>query len=559
MFRTTVGACAALLALTFHAGTAWAQFQYRVPLAGLQVKAPSGTPAPGGSSTARAVFTSANAALDFGTAELGAVAPSAVWSFTNEGGAPMSLQLSGLPDGITLDNQCVQVPAGAGCSMTLSLQTQTVRIVDPTPITVTGAAAASLQQNFSVRGTVVAAIVREALLTSGNAAMNLGWFAVGDPQTPQQWVFQNRGNVPMTLTLAGLPAGVTQQNECTNIASYESCTIRLALDTSAERTVAKTSVTLSGDWAGALSEALSVEGGVAPTGFRKVSAPVNGLSFSSLTFNQGQFYSVMYGTNPTLGTGSFLFTSSDGQTWTNKGRIQTDAQPSSGVAFGTGGRILVSGLSSGSTGGKVMTSDNAGATWTQRLSTGGLGKGIAVNDAGIAVFTTVNIPQGYRSTNNGTSWATNAVNDNSSGSKIVSNGGAQFATLSSASIRYSLDSGVSWTQVFAGGGYLYDLTFIGNQVWAVGAGGGTPGRVCSLTLGSAPACSLISGSPTLTSLTYGKGTLVVGTSTANVAYKSTDGSSWATISGLPAWSELAFGNGLFVAVRGQDAYVAVSP
>ncbi|RKJ98596.1 choice-of-anchor D domain-containing protein [Alicycliphilus denitrificans] len=403
--------------------------------------------------------------------------------------------------------------------------------------------------------------IRQVALTSANPSLNFGWQVTGSTPPVKSWVFQNRGNVPMTLGLSGLPAGVSQQNGCVDVASYASCTISLSLDTTVERTIPATAVSFTGDWSTALAQALSVEGGVAASGFKQVTAPVSGLSFTALTFHQGLFYSVMYGANPVVGTGSFLYASADGKNWSNKGRIQSSAQPANGIAFSASGRILVAGLSSGSTGGKVAVSDDGGSTWSVTLSTGGLGQGVAVNDAGVALFTTVNVPQGYRSTNNGTSWVANAVSDNSSGSRIVSNGGSQFATLNSGSLRYSLDSGASWTQVFAGGGNLRDLMFIGNQVWFVGSGGGAPGRVCYATLGvsSTPTCSLISGSPTLTALTAGNGVFVVGTSTSNLAYKSTDGTTWSPITGLPDWPTLAYGNGLYVGVRSQNAYVAVEP
>lgn len=401
--------------------------------------------------------------------------------------------------------------------------------------------------------------IRQVALTSANPSLNFGWQVTGSTPPVKSWVFQNRGNVPMTLGLSGLPAGVSQQNGCVDVASYASCTISLSLDTTVERTIPATTVSFTGDWSTALAQALSVEGGVAASGFKQVTAPVTGLTFSSLTFYNGLFYSVLYGTNPVVGTGSFLYASADGKNWTNKGRIQTSAQPANGIAFSASGRILVAGLSSGSTGGKVAVSDDGGSTWSVTLSTGGLGTGVAINDAGVAVFTAANIPQGYRSTNNGTTWTTNAVSDNSSGSKIVSNRGAQFATLSGASLRYSLDSGASWTQVFAGGGNLYDLMYVDSKVWFVGSGGASPGKVCSATLGVTPTCTLISGSPTLTALTAGNGVFVVGTSTSNLAYKSTDGATWSPITGLPDWPTLAYGNGLYVGVRSQNAYVAVAP
>jgi len=506
----------------------------------------------------RASFSGSNQALNFGTVEVGAVAPTQQWTFVNSGTVALTLQLSGLPDGITLVNGCTQVAPGASCDMALTLQTQAARAIAQTTVTVTGPGASALSQTFTVQGTVVSP-VRQVVLTSANPSLNFGWQTVGATAPVRSWVFQNQGNVPMTLSLSGLPAGVSQQNGCVDVASYGSCTISLSLDTTVERTIPATPVSFTGDWSAALGQALSVEGGVAAAGFKQVTAPVAGLTFSSLTFYQGLFYSVLYGTNPVVGTGSFLYASSDGKNWVNKGRIQTSAQPANGIAFSSTGRILVAGLSSGSTGGKVAVSDNGGSTWTVPLSTGGLGTGVAINDAGVAVFTAVNIAQGYRSTNNGTTWTTNAVSDSSSGSKIVSNRGAQFATLSGGSLRYSLDSGASWTQVFAGGGSLYDLMYVDNKVWFAGAGGATPGRVCSVSLGGTPACSLISGSPTLTALTAGNGVFVVGTSTNNLAYKSTDGTTWSPITGLPDWPTLAYGNGLYVGVRSQNAYVAVAP
>ncbi|MCC5613416.1 hypothetical protein LC612_43770 [Nostoc sp. CHAB 5834] len=284
-----------------------------------------------------------------------------------------------------------------------------------------------------------------------------------------------------------------------------------------------------------------------------------GLSFSALNFHQGLFYAVLYGTNAQTGTGAFLYTSPDGKAWTKKGRIEWSAYSASGLAVSSTGRILVSGLSKGSTGGKVVVSDDGGATWVQTKSTGGLGTGIAVNDAGVAVFTTVNIPQGFRSTNNGSTWANNAVSDNSSGNKIVSDGGVQFATFSSGSLRYSTDSGANWGNVFAGGGELRDVMFVGTKAWFVGGGGPVAGRVCSIPLGGALDCELMAGSPMLTSLTQGNGTTVVGTATNNIAYKRSGGTSWTPITGLPAYPALVFGNGLFVGASGGDTYVAIEP
>ncbi|ADV01844.1 hypothetical protein Alide_4142 [Alicycliphilus denitrificans BC] len=401
--------------------------------------------------------------------------------------------------------------------------------------------------------------IRQVALTSANPSLNFGWQVTGSTPPVKSWVFQNQGNVPMTLGLSGLPAGVSQQNGCVDVASYASCTISLSLDTTVERTIPATTVSFTGDWSTALAQALSVEGGVADSGFKQVYAPVTGLTFSALTFHQGLFYSVLYGTNPVVGTGSFLYASADGKNWTNKGRIQSSAQPADGIAVSASGRILVAGLSSGSTGGKVAVSDDGGSTWSVTLSTGGLGKGVAINDAGVAVFTASNIPQGYRSTNSGTTWSTNAVSSGTSGSRIVSDRGTHFATLNGSYLRYSLDSGANWTQVSAGGGPLRDLMYVGNQVWFVGEGEASPGRVCSATLGVTPVCALISGSPALTSLTAGNGVFVVGTSTNNLAYKSTDGTTWSPITGLPGSPRLAYGNGLYVGVRSQNAYVAVAP
>ena len=101
--------------------------------------------------------------------------------------------------------------------------------------------------------------------------------------------------------------------------------------------------------------------------------------------------------------------------------------------------------------------------------------------------------------------------------------------------------------------------YVDSKVWFVGSGGASPGKVCSATLGVTPTCTLISGSPTLTALTAGNGVFVVGTSTSNLAYKSTDGATWSPITGLPEWPTLAYGNGLYVGVRSQNAYVAVEP
>lgn len=247
-----------LLTAMVAAGSLHAEptYHFRTPVPKLQV---STAPVV---KQAHAVLVSANADVDFGLFPVNAPAPSVTWQFKNTGNAPMSLSFSGAPSAMSLQGDCAgPVAPGAVCSTAITLATRTARVIGKSPVFVSGEGAQALP-SLSVMGTVYAPPVRKAQLVSGSAQLDLGSYSLGDPITWKGWVFINTGNVPMTMGVASLPAGVELMLQCENVAPNNVCTMLFTMDSSQPLVLDRAPITLTGDFAPSLTQAFTLTGSV---------------------------------------------------------------------------------------------------------------------------------------------------------------------------------------------------------------------------------------------------------------------------------------------------------
>jgi hypothetical protein len=278
------------------------------------------------------------------------------------------------------------------------------------------------------------------------------------------------------------------------------------------------------------------------------------------------YTSMAYGNNYWIAlpnAGSTAAGSSDGSTWTS---ITLPGSPNwSGIAYGNGYWIAIS--SGGASTSSFAISKSSGAGWRTTTVTANTWNNIAYgNGTFVVVATSTN--NGLYSTNYGTTWTSSTLSATAPWSALAWGGsgpnqvnGGRFVAVASGRIYANVattnvsssgsngsfnvtvrPSGYTLSVNNAGGGYNINDTI---KILGTNVGGTSPTNDILITIN---AVTLSNG------LAEG-GYTPVGTSvttSATIAAYSTTGATWNSVT-LPAsgaWSSIAYGNGIFVAVAG---------
>jgi hypothetical protein len=278
------------------------------------------------------------------------------------------------------------------------------------------------------------------------------------------------------------------------------------------------------------------------------------------------YSSIAYGNNYWIAlpnAGSTAAGSSDGSTWTS---ITLPGSPSwSGIAYGNGYWVAIS--SGGSSTSTFAISKSSGAGWRTTTVTANTWSNIAYgNGTFVAIATSTN--SGLYSTNYGTSWTASTLPTTAPWSALAWGGsgpnqvnGGRYVAVANGRIY----SNVATTNVSSGGSngtfnvvvqpasYTLTVNNAGSgynindtiKILGTSVGGTSPTNDILITLTSV----------TITNGLGANGYTVTGTpvtTTATIAAYSTTGATWNSVT-LPAsgaWSSIAYGNGIFVAVAG---------
>lgn len=137
-------------------------------------------------------------ALELGSGTPGGAPLSGKWTFRNDGNVAMTLVAPQVPAPFTLTNACVAVVPGATCDMTVASATSELGTFAASNLAVTGATRGS-RDDLSVRAAISGAVV--SLKTASTVSLTA---AKGGAAASTVVTFENSGNQPVTLTLAGL-------------------------------------------------------------------------------------------------------------------------------------------------------------------------------------------------------------------------------------------------------------------------------------------------------------------------------------------------------------------
>lgn len=264
-----------------------------------------------------------------------------------------------------------------------------------------------------------------------------------------------------------------------------------------------------------------------------------------------------------VGRGGWVYTSTDGLTWTTRSaNIEgVGASVYGAVEFGNGVFVAAGGQRDPGAGVRISTSTD-GINWTTRTSGTSTSEAIAITFNGsvfaIATYESPQNPRVQTSSNDGVNWTVRSVamSSNASISSIGSSKETGVIVIggSAGQMASSANNGISWTTRTSGFGTsgINGIEY-GNGIWvAVGNAGNITTSVNAITWTART--SGLSTSDTISNLTFRNGYFLAGTSLNGSVIISTNGINWefASSNSNSAVQAIEYGNAKWILAVGSN-------